>query len=90
MYFKTGIRYPVMRKEDMMETNKDTQLSSYNELLEQRADMYAWDKYVEYLEDLYDIYEGINYGNDPGEREAAEEVYKEAYKEYLDKHSSEY
>lgn len=61
-----------------------------NKLLEQRADMYAWDKYVEYLSDLHDNYEDIDYMNDPIEQEAALEVYKEAYQSYLDKHSLEH
>ena len=70
-----------------MEHIKDILPRVHNKLLEQSADVYAWDKYVEYLSDLHDNDEGIDYSQDPTEQEAALEVYKEAYQYYLDKYS---
>ena len=61
----------------------------HNKLLEQQADMYAWDKMTNYITDLYDIYENIDYYQDPAEQQAAIEVYNKAYKDYLEKYSLE-
>lgn len=80
---------PHGKKGEHMEHIKDILPRVRKKLLEKCADMYAWDKYVEYLSNLHDDYEDIDYSQDPAEQEAALEVYKEAYQYYIDKYSLE-